>query len=481
MNSVYLKVKPKIEVLALFLIDLFSIFFIFYLSYLTRISFLPKFLNFFPKEQPVLKPEYFILILLIWLFFIFHEGLYSLQITFWDEIKSIWKISIFSTITIFTFVSLTKSYAYFSRTVIILMGMYGMILLPVIRLGVKQCLRKLSFFKRKVLIIGAGKTGKLVAQILKKEKNYGYEIVGFLDDDPAKVGKYLEGAKIHFGVENAVRYIKSAGIKDVFIAMPGAGKEKVQKLINQLQYQVERIFVIPDLFDISVFGTRLHTFFGSNIFALEVQNNLEKPLNIFIKRTMDYIGAIIFLTILSIPMLIIALLIKLESRGPVIFSQERVGKRGKKFKCYKFRTMYEDAEERLEKLLAEDESARKEWETYYKLKNDPRVTKIGKFLRRTSIDELPQLFNVLKGEMSFVGPRPVTEEELKIYYKDYARYYLSVLPGITGLWQVSGRSNTTYEMRVFLDAWYVRNWSVWLDIVILLKTIKAVLKAEGAC
>lgn len=480
MNLDYFKLKSKVEILILFLIDLLSLFLIFKLSYFTRIALLPKFFDFFPEKIPHFKPEYIILIFFIWIFFIIYEGLYSLQITFWDEVKSLWKVSIFSTITIFIFISLTKTYSYFSRTFILLMGFYGIFLFPLIRLSIKQILRKLGFLKRKVLVLGAGKTGELIAKILKKERNYGYEIVGFLDDDPKKVGKSLNGVKIHFGVENAIRYVKRAKIKDIFIAMPGAGKEKIQKLVNQLQYEVEKIFVIPDLFDISVLGTRLHTFFGSNIFALEVQNNLEKPLNIFVKRTIDYFGTIVFLIILAIPMFIIALLIKLESRGPIIFSQKRVGKGGKKFRCYKFRTMYEDAEERLKKLLAEDEFARREWETYYKLKNDPRVTRIGKFLRKTSLDELPQLFNVLKGEMSLVGPRPVTEEELKIYYKDYARYYLNVLPGITGLWQVSGRSDTTYEMRVFLDAWYVRNWNVWLDIVILLKTIKIVLKREGA-
>jgi len=481
MNLISLKIKPKIEILVLFLLDLFVILYIFSFAYLTRVIILPKFFDFFPKELPVVKLPYFCVIIFIWFFFIFQERLYSSPITFWDEIKSLWKVSIFSTITIFTFVSLTKSYAYFSRTVLVLMGFYGMIFFPIFRLTGKQNLRKLNLFKRKVLILGAGRTGRLIAKLLKKEKNYGYKIAGFLDDDPNKIGKYIEGIKVHSGVKNALNYIKSADIKDVFIAMPGAGKGKIQNLVNQLQYEVEKIFVIPDLFDISVLGTKLHTFFGINIFALEVQNNLEKPFNIFIKRTIDYLGAIIFLIILAIPMLIIALLIKLESKGPIIFSQERVGKGGKKFRCYKFRTMYEDAEERLKRLLAEDESARKEWETYYKLKNDPRVTKIGKFLRKTSLDELPQLFNVLKGEMSLVGPRPVTEEELKIYYKNYARYYLNVLPGITGLWQVSGRSEITYEMRVFLDVWYVRNWSLWLDIVILLKTIKAVLKSEGAC
>ncbi|SFV61331.1 Undecaprenyl-phosphate galactosephosphotransferase [hydrothermal vent metagenome] len=142
--------------------------------------------------------------------------------------------------------------------------------------------------------------------------------------------------------------------------------------------------------------------------------------------------------------------------------------------------MYSDAQERLEKLLLENPLMREEWEKSFKLKNDPRVTKIGAFLRKTSLDELPQIFNVLMGQMNFVGPRPILQEELDTYYQDNASYYLMVKPGITGLWQVSGRSDTDYDFRVKTDKWYVLNWSLWLDIVILIKTIKVVLKRDGA-
>jgi undecaprenyl-phosphate galactose phosphotransferase len=142
--------------------------------------------------------------------------------------------------------------------------------------------------------------------------------------------------------------------------------------------------------------------------------------------------------------------------------------------------MYIDAEERLQSLLVNDEQASKEWEKRWKLEQDPRITKIGKLLRQSSLDELPQIFNVLKGEMSLVGPRPVTQEEIDKYYKEQSRLYFGVPPGITGLWQVSGRSNTTYDHRIALDSWYVRNWNLWLDIVILFKTVKVVLKMEGA-
>jgi undecaprenyl-phosphate galactose phosphotransferase len=186
------------------------------------------------------------------------------------------------------------------------------------------------------------------------------------------------------------------------------------------------------------------------------------------------------LPILLPTILIIGVLIKLDSRGPIFYTQERIGKNGKKFKVIKFRSMYTNADELLKEFLGKNPELKQEYETFRKLKNDPRVTKVGKFLRKTSLDELPQIFNVLKGEMSLVGPRPAFEEEIIKYYKDYAIYYYKVLPGITGLWQISGRSNTSIFQRAELEVWYVKNWNIWLDIVILIKTIKVVLKREGA-
>lgn len=170
-----------------------------------------------------------------------------------------------------------------------------------------------------------------------------------------------------------------------------------------------------------------------------------------------------------------------EDQGPIFFAHERIGRDGKPFPCYKFRSMVVNSEEMLEKHLAENPAAREEWERHYKLKDDPRVvTPIGKMLRRTSLDELPQIFNVLRGEMSLVGPRPVIQEELDKYYGETAKLYATVKPGITGLWQVSGRSDVSYEERVAMDEWYIKNRSFLGDIVILWKTIEVVLLKKGA-
>lgn len=197
------------------------------------------------------------------------------------------------------------------------------------------------------------------------------------------------------------------------------------------------------------------------------------------KRAFDLCGGLILLLLLSPAFLLIAVGVRC-SGGTVFFRHERVGRDGRRFRCLKFRSMYPNAEERLQRLLEQDADTRAEWSANFKLKHDPRVTRLGAVLRRSSLDELPQLLNVIMGDMCLVGPRPIVEHEL-VRYGRYARYYLSTRPGMTGLWQVSGRSNTSYRRRVALDCAYVRSQSVGLDLKILLKTIPVVLgRSEGA-
>jgi Undecaprenyl-phosphate galactose phosphotransferase WbaP len=205
-----------------------------------------------------------------------------------------------------------------------------------------------------------------------------------------------------------------------------------------------------------------------------------QPLGVerFLKDAMDRVGAAVALVLFSPLFLILAWKIKKDG-GPAFYGHTRIGKNGKPFKCWKFRTMVMNSQEILKDLLEKDPAARDEFEKNFKLKNDPRITKVGAFLRKTSLDEIPQLFNVLCGEMSLVGPRPVVEAE-RGYYADNIHYYTSVKPGITGLWQVSGRSDTGYVQRVQLDCTYVKNWTLWNDIVIIFKTIHVVLTKKGA-
>jgi undecaprenyl-phosphate galactose phosphotransferase len=464
----------------IFFVDLAAIFFVFSFSIFMRTEVLPLFYSGFPQEPPFGGRADIWWVFSVWVFFFYYEGLYTKRYSFWDEIKALWNVSFFSTVGVLTISSVGKLAAEMSRTVVVFMGMTSIFFMPAFRIFVKKVLRKLGFLKRRVLIMGAGETGKLILRALKKEPNYGYDVLGFVDDDPEKFGTFIDGVKVHRGIDRAAAYVKGCNVEDLFIAMPGAGKERLQGLINNFQYKVNRVFFVPDIFGIAVIGTNLQHFFHEEAFAFEMKNNLVNPINSFIKRSFDIAASLLILPFLFIPMAVIAGLIRMDSKGRAFFSQERLGRNGAPFRCYKLRTMYEDSEERLAGLLKSDPEACQEWETYWKLSEDPRVTRIGRFLRATSLDELPQIFNVLKGEMSLVGPRPVTRDEIEKYYKGKAELCFCVLPGITGLWQVSGRSNASYDYRISLDAWYVRNWNLWLDIVILLKTVRIVIRRDGA-
>lgn len=234
-------------------------------------------------------------------------------------------------------------------------------------------------------------------------------------------------------------------------------------------------------------GVSLQKVIGADMVMAEIRPKAPNTLQYLLKRTFDMVVGLLVLAAVSPVLIAISALLMLTERGPVFFRQLRVGKNGKDFWCYKFRSMRTDAQERLEELLANDPKARAEWAETQKLQNDPRITPLGHFLRKTSLDELPQIFNVLTGEMSLIGPRPIISPTVDGYPGDKAyyhspefRYYARCTPGITGLWQVSGRSDTRHEERVRLDRWYARNWTVWLDLMILFKTVRVVMFGKGS-
>lgn len=232
----------------------------------------------------------------------------------------------------------------------------------------------------------------------------------------------------------------------------------------------------------SIEGKSIALEYGENTFVTGQRDRFwrrDPAVGGFAKRSLDILIAVAGLVMLSPLLFMIAASVKLTSRGPVLFGHRRIGARGRVFRCWKFRTMIADSGDALERHLAENPAAREEWERTRKLKNDVRITPIGRILRDYSLDELPQLFNVVKGDMSIVGPRPVVADELSLYGAD-ARYYLSARPGITGLWQVSGRNDVSYDARVALDKAYVRDWSMNRDLRIILKTVPAALSARGA-
>jgi len=225
-------------------------------------------------------------------------------------------------------------------------------------------------------------------------------------------------------------------------------------------------------------GFRQHYFLGHDIVMLVSSVNLARPLSRVLKLLLDQIAATILLLLMT-PLLLTLIIIVRADGGPAFYRHRRIGAGGRAFDCIKFRSMVVDADRVLRRVLATDRAAAKEWAATQKLRDDPRVTPIGRFLRRSSLDELPQLLNVLRGEMSLVGPRPIVHAEVAKYGTNIEHYY-AAKPGITGLWQVSGRSEMSYVRRVQLDAWYVRNWTLWHDIAILFKTIPAVFLQRGA-
>jgi undecaprenyl-phosphate galactose phosphotransferase len=463
-------------IIILFFSDIAVLFFIAVLAVVIR-DFLTSIIPVFPAL--LININYAWWFFPIWLSILTYEGAYTRKFTFWDEVKMLWKVTLFSTLAILAVFFLGKMGDTVSRTIIIIIGLLSLIIFPILRTAVKQGLFKLGISTSKTLILGANDTGRLALNAMIKEKNLGYRVIGFIDDLAKTKNRYFEGIKVHGHIEHVERYLKNGDIQDLVIALPEFDKKQLSSLVNRLQHKATSILYFPDFSGLVVMGTELRHFFQDQAFALEIKNNLAQPLNYYTKRLFDYVFGFIFFILLIIPIGIISALIRITSKGPAILKQERIGKNSKSFTCYKFRTMYHDADERLEVILANDPEAKKEWETYWKLKNDPRVTTFGMFLRKTSLDEVPQIINILKGEMSLIGPRPYIPREWD-WLKEYSETINCVQPGITGLWQVSGRSDSSHEQRLTLDAWYVRNWNLWLDIVILIKTIYVVIKKEGA-
>ncbi len=467
--------RQRLGIILLFLSDVVILFLITALSISIR-HILPKFIT--GLAPYIMRPDREWFLLLVWFGILIYEGAYTTKFTFWDEVKLLWITSFSSTVSIFTIVSLGQYYTV-SRIAVLLIGLSAIVIFPLLRVAAKRMLIRAGLLKSKVLIVGVDDMGKRTVRALKRELNLGYEVVGFIDENDPKTTQCIDGIRVHGHLQKIERYVKKCDIQDVIIASDKIEREQLIYLINRLQHKVKNVLYIPDFSGMAVVGTELRHFFHDQLLALKIKNNLAMPINYFIKKIFDYTLSVTLFSLLIIPIIIITVLIRITSQGPAIFTQMRIGKKGKQFMCFKFRTMYCDADERLRDILITDANARAEWQAYWKLQNDPRITKLGNFLRKTSLDELPQLWNVLKGEMSLVGPRPYLPREWDSL-KEYSDTILSVHPGITGLWQVSGRSDSSYEQRLSLDSWYVRNWDLWLDIVILIRTVFVVLRKEGA-
>lgn len=397
---------------------------------------------------------------------------------FYKEVELLFKSTYYAILAVIVELYVVQIAASTSRMFIGLFTAFSFILLAIVRYSTKKFMQSNNLLQIPIIIIGAGKTAELLANTITTDAGMGYKIVGLLEDNSVQPG-ILNQFPVLGTFDEAEKVIKETGVKRIFIAAPGLRDEVLGKLIYRVQPLVENIGVIPNFVGIPTGGVEVESVFSEKLLILRLKNNLARPLNRLVKTIFDYVLTLVGTICISPILLIIAVWIYYDSPGPVIFKHTRIGKDGKPFPCYKFRSMCVDSKEKLAELLANDPAAREEWERDFKLKNDPRITKSGAFLRKTSLDELPQIFNVLKGEMSLVGPRPVIQEELE-RYGEFVGDYLMVKPGITGMWQVSGRSDIEYAERVQLDTWYVRNWSVWIDVVLLFKTFAVVLMRKGA-
>ena len=359
-----------------------------------------------------------------------------------------------------------------------LIWLTALILVPAVRLLLRITLDDFELWRRPVVIVGTGENASAALKAVTNDFTLGYKVIAVVD--PEAPDAPLAAIQVDSGLP-VVSLTQLEDLSDkvqVLIALESMQAEEAQAFVHRLVAANRRVHLIPSLRGLPIMGMQVSHFFSHNTVMLTMRNNLARLDFKIVKRVFDIAASSLGLLVLSPIFLVVSFRVARDG-GSVFYGHERLGKGGKPFKCLKFRSMHVDSQRLLQELLAENLGAREEWERDFKLKDDPRITKVGKFIRETSIDELPQLINVLKGEMSLVGPRPIIQEELD-RYGDYRQFYLRVRPGITGLWQVSGRSDTSYEERVGLDVWYTQNWSLVYDVAILVKTIDVVFGRRGA-
>jgi len=337
---------------------------------------------------------------------------------------------------------------------------------------VVQNLRAKGRFVTMVLVVGANEDGRAIANQLQSNPKSGVRVIGFADTT-CEENAVVDGIPVLGSVDNLSHLVEQYGVQEIVVASTSLKREQLIKLFQSFDITDIPIHISSGLYELLTTGLEVHEV--ANVPLLSINKIRLSRIDVVLKRMLDLVVAGIVLVV-SLPfMVIIGLLVKFDSLGPIFHLRHVVGVNGRTFDALKFRTMYVDADERLN----QDPELRQQFEQNFKLKDDPRVTRIGKILRALSLDELPQLFNVLRGQMSLVGPRMITVPERDKYGK-WSMNLSTVKPGITGLWQVSGRSDVSYDERVTLDMHYIRNYSIWMDLQLLYQTIPAVLKKRGA-
>ncbi len=419
------------------------------------------------------------------LFFLYLSGHYSKRIPWWSQVQKISKLMAFAVL-----VEGFTSYAfglYYSRIFIATTWVAAFVLIITMRYFMNLIKSWSDAWRLPAVIIADANTATDTLYALASDDGMGLDASAILlRENPEKLDreelpeKYKK-INVLTELDDYRQFIIDNPWFFYLVALDSFRGSQREDLVKILTRNKNGFALLPAISGASIYHTEPYYFFGNDVMLLDGQKPASTPLSRFLKRGMDITGAVIALAIFIIPMLVVAAMLKLEGQsGTPLYPGTRVGRHGQLFRCWKFRTMEPGTDHLLHEYLAASPEAKAHWERYFKLPNDPRVqTRTARLIRKASIDELPQLWNVLKGDMSLVGPRPILESEISAY-GDRIEEYTSVRPGITGLWQASGRNGTSFQRRVLWDSWYVRNWTLWGDLIIILKTIKVVLSKTGA-
>lgn len=406
-------------------------------------------------------------------------GHYTRFRPFWTEMFEILKTVFYLAAFYFAYLFIIK--IHFSRLWIVSALALLLIIVPLSRYMCRRALHHKGWWLQPTCIVGIGKNAVRTAKALASDEWMGHNVVGFVDlEGKLFPGMQLEGLPVVTTIAPHAGFNRSVAEKPsvVFALESSSQMHEYRHEINRYIMASSHASISPPISGLPLYGAEIVNIYRHDSVIVKLQNKINCQSSRIIKRMVDLTLSTLLLVALAPVLVVLAVLIRKDG-GPAVYGHKRIGHNGESFYCLKFRSMMVDSDVQLKRHLQENPVARLEWEANHKLRDDPRVTSVGHFIRRTSLDELPQLWNVLKGEMSLVGPRPIVMDECA-KYGDNLPYYLSMLPGITGLWQSSGRSDTDYAERVSLDVWYARNWSLWQDFVILVRTPVALLKIKGA-
>jgi exopolysaccharide biosynthesis polyprenyl glycosylphosphotransferase len=434
-----------------------------------------------------------VLLLPVWILIHGVNGLYRPRVmeTILDQIAGVLKSVTVGCLLVLALGFLTRTDYFFEKRLVLgFAWLFTLTLSLLFRLGLIRAFYLGRFRHRtrrkRIVIVGAGQEGMRFLQRIRTNPALNYEVAAFVDDDPRKQGGEIEGIPIAAGVDDLPEVTRRVQAEQVFVAIPSLGQEGTLAMMSRCMKAQLPVRLVSDILHLIVSDTHVETIDG--IPTYDIRSDTAPQLGLFMKRAFDLSVSLLMLSLFFPLFLFISLLIKVFSPGPILFKQVRAGQFGREFTMCKFRTMRLETDDSIHREYATNfiqgksldfSDERKKKENVFKMTTDPRVTPIGALLRRTSLDELPQLLNVVRGEMSIVGPRPPIFYELN-HYKEWHKKRLRAKPGLTGLWQVSGRSSVPFDEMVLLDLYYIDHWSLKTDLEILFRTVPVVLFGEGA-